>query len=97
MRNPRINVVVTPESFDILKRCSKATGDSVSTTVGELVEAVAPVLERVAMLSEMAVKAKEDVREGLRIKLGKSQKELEPVLEKAMEALGFVVKGGGRL
>lgn len=88
MRNPRINVVVSQRAYDSLKRCSKATGDSVSRTVGELVELVTPVLERVAALSEMAEGAKREVAKGLESSLGEMESSLQPVLNRAYSLLG---------
>lgn len=88
MRNPRITVNVTPEVAQVLKRSAKATGQTVSGMVAELLEMVSPVLARVAALHEIASQARTEATQGLAERLKEVQDELEPVVLRALDVMG---------
>lgn len=53
-KNPRISVTVTPETSAILSRMASLQGGSVSSVVGELLEFVLPIFERIGHALEAA-------------------------------------------
>lgn len=58
----RITVYLTDEQFARVERAARATGESRAATVVGLIEAAAPMLERVAELAEAIAAAPAEVR-----------------------------------
>lgn len=58
----RISVYLTDEQFERVDRTARATGESRAATIVGLIEAAAPMLERVAELAEAIAAAPAEVR-----------------------------------
>lgn len=89
VRGKRVSVTLSEEQARTIERLAKVNGQSQSRIVGELVEAVEPVLKRVASLCEFAAKAKGETATKLRGSMEEAQAELEPMLLKAMRLMGM--------
>jgi hypothetical protein len=84
---PRITITLEPERYALLKRLASYQEQSMSALVGELIETVAPTLERVCEAVEAAMQAKKGVRENLRRVAEQSEAALIPHLEAATAQL----------
>lgn len=81
---PRINITVTPERYELLKRLAAHQGTSMSGLVSETMEMMYPVMERVCVVLEAAKQAQESSKEGLRQTIAKAEAELLPMLYQAV-------------
>lgn len=64
-KKPRIIVTLERQEHELLVRVAAQQGRSVSSLVGELVRAVSPSYERVAVLMDQASRANDDVLAGV--------------------------------
>lgn len=63
---PRLAIILDPNRHELIKRLAKLQGVSASSLVADLVETVAPVLERVCVAIESAQAASASVKTNLR-------------------------------
>lgn len=75
--NPRVSVTLKPSTDATLSRLSKATKQSKSALVAELLEQSEPTLERLATLLEAAQTATQQARERMASNLEEAQSKLE--------------------
>lgn len=66
---PRVNLALSPESYEIITRLARLRGTGRASIVTELVEAVAPQLAQTADLIEAAQNAKPKALEALRARV----------------------------
>lgn len=84
---PRITITLEPHHHELLQRMAAHQGQSMSSIVVELVESVAPVLERVCAAVEAAKKAQAGVKENLVRVAEDSERAALPHLEAVMGQL----------
>lgn len=89
--NPRVNITVKPHQHVLLGRLAKLQKTSRAALVRDLFEQVYPVLERVAVLAEAAAKASQDVKERLGEVSERAERDMLPLLEKAIGQLDMFV------
>jgi hypothetical protein len=94
MRDVRFTINVEPGTAEVLRRTSKATGQSVSGIVSDLLDQIAPVLARVAALKEMAERAQTEAVKGMLESMEGVRDELEPLLVKALGVMGVDAQEG---
>lgn len=85
-RRRRITVNLPDHEHGILQRLSAANGESMSSIVASLVEAVAPALERVAEVAEVANGAMPDVLDGLNRAADEGERLLNPLFSAGITA-----------
>jgi hypothetical protein len=83
--NPRVAITLPPYRHALLKRMAKLQGVSMSSMVSNLLDEFYPVLERVCVALEMAQKAQESSRDGLRRAADKALEEIQPLLAASMQ------------
>jgi len=83
-KNPRINITVKPERYELLKRLASHQGTTMSGLVSETMEMMYPVMERVCVVLEAAKMAQESSKDGLRKTIAKAEAELLPMLYQAV-------------
>lgn len=88
---PRLMITLEPDRYELLKRMAASQGASMASIVVDLVETVAPVLERVLVAVETAQKAHSDVRDNLRRVAEEAEKATIPHLHAAMGQLDTLV------
>lgn len=76
--NPRIAVTLSPEHYRVLRRLADLQGRSMSRIVGELISEMAPSLDRVADVVELAAKAQASVRDEIRAAVGDAEASIVP-------------------
>lgn len=81
---PRITVTLPPRSHEVLARFAKLNGQSMSSVVAEFVELVVPSLVRAVAFIERAQGAGDEVKAGMLSSLQKAERDLFPLLEKAL-------------
>ena len=79
--NPRIAITLPPYRYDLLKRMATLQGVSMASMVSELLEEFYPVLERVCVALEMAKKAQNSTRVGMREAADRAIEEMQPMLD----------------
>jgi len=84
---PRITITMESHRHELLRRLSELTGQSMSSIVLDMIETVAPVLERVAVALESAKRAQQGVKENLRRVAEESEQAFLPHVEAAMGQL----------
>lgn len=89
---PRITITLDQHRYELLRRMAGYQGTSMSAIVGELVDTIAPVLERVCVAIESARKAQDSVRSNLARVAEESEAALLPMLEQAMGQLDIFVQ-----
>ena len=90
-KNPRINITVTPERYELLKRLAGFQGTTMAGLVSETMELMYPVMERVCVVLEAASRAQESSKEGLRESIAKAEAELLPLLYQAVDQFDLFV------
>lgn len=86
-KKPRLNLTLEPQRYELLKRLAEQQGTSMSAIVVELLDTVAPVLERVCVAVENARKAQESVKLNLVKTAEEAEASLAPMLAEAMGQL----------
>jgi hypothetical protein len=87
---PRVQVTLSTPQHELLRRLAKLQKRSMSSVLEELFEQVYPVLERVAVVLQAAVRAQDSAKEGLRQSMEQGERELRPVLAQAMGQLDLL-------
>ena len=82
---PRINVTLEPHRYALFKRLAALQGVSMSSLIGELLDAVAEPMERVCVVLEAAAKAPGDLKSGLRAAVDRAEATLMPSALKTLE------------
>lgn len=88
---PRITVTLDPHRHELLRRLAGHQGTSMSAIVSELVDAVAPVLERVCVAIESAKNAQDSVKANLLRVAEESESAILPMLDAAISQLDIFV------
>ena len=86
-KNPRTTVTLSPDTHAVLKELARLNDESMSATIGGLLEQVTPILQRMTTVLRAAMAARESVRERLAEDLEKAQKRMEKTFGLAMEDL----------
>lgn len=81
---PRINLSVTPELYELMKRLGKVSGKSMSSAIVEILETSRPVLERVVVVGETAQKVQQEARGAMRKRVEESEAAIAAHVEAAM-------------
>jgi hypothetical protein len=87
---PRVQVSLSTSQYELLKRLAKLQSRSMSAIVEELLEQVMPVLERVAVVLQAAVRAQDSMKEGLRAATDQAERETRPLLASALGQLDLL-------
>lgn len=88
--NPRLQITLTPPQHELLKRLAKLQGRSASSVVTELLGEMFPVLERIAVVLQAAVRAKDSMTEGLREATQQAERDTRPFLAGALGQLDLL-------
>jgi hypothetical protein len=92
---PRVQVTLTETQFDLLRRLAKLQHRSMSAVLSELFETIEPVMTRVAVVLEAAVRAQSSALNGLRSATESAQAEVEPMLTAALGQLDLLAAAAG--
>lgn len=92
---PRITITLEPHRHELLRRLAAHQGVSMSSIVVDLLETVAPVLERVCVAIESAKKAQDSVRVNLVRMAEESEQAVQPLLAQAMGQLDIFLSACG--
>lgn len=95
-KNPRINLTVTPERYELLKRLAGHQGTSMAGLVGETMEMMYPVMERVCVVLEAAKMAQQSSKEGFRDSIAKAEAEMLPLMYQAVDQFDMFVDDAAR-
>lgn len=87
---PRLQVTLTTPQYQLLKRLAELQGTSMSKIVAELFDQVHPVLERVAVVLQAAVRAQVSMKDGLRESTEQAERELRPLVAQALGQLDLL-------
>ena len=85
--NPRITITLTPSTHSLLRELSSLTGNSMSSTVGELLSGNEPVFERIVTVLRAAKEVQREGKESMMEALTKAQGRIEKQLGLALEAM----------
>lgn len=85
--NPRITITLTPSTHSLLRELSSLTGNSMSSTVGELLSGNEPVFERIVTVLRAAKTVQEEGKASMVEALNKAQARIETQLGLALEAM----------
>jgi len=91
-KKPRINVTLEPYRYQLLKRLAELQGVSMSYLLADLLDSVAPVLERVAVAIEAAQQAQESLKPNLVRVAQQAEAELSPMLSEAITQLDMFIR-----
>jgi hypothetical protein len=93
-RNPRVNVTLPQHHFEVITRLAQLQGRSRSAVIAELLDAAIPVLERVVVVGESAVRAQVVAREELRDSFASAEAAILPHVTAAMDQLDMLLGPG---
>ena len=82
---PRITVTLTPRQHEVLKTISDCGGHSMSTLLGELIEASLPTFERMANTFKKIHQAQQTERARMVEAMDEAQAVLEPIAQAAVD------------
>lgn len=88
---PRITITLHPGRYRLLNRLAEQQGQSMAAIVVDLLETVAPVLERVSVAIENAERAKGSVRENLARVAEETEAALQPHVDAVMGQIDMFV------
>jgi len=95
-KNPRINLTVTPERYELLKRLAGYQGTTMAGLVGETMDMMYPVMERVCVVLEAAKMAQQTSKEGFRESIAKAEAEMLPLMYQAVDQFDMFVDEAAR-
>lgn len=81
---PRINLTLQQERYDLLKRLSGLSAQSMSAIITEVLDTVYPVFERLVIVLEAAKNAQASQKEGMRSAVAAAEVEMLPHLYDAV-------------
>ena len=87
-KNPRTTITLSPATHALMKELATLNDESMSATIGGLLEQVSPVLERVVTVLRAANLAKDAVKGRLVDDLEQAQARMEKSLGLALDDLG---------
>jgi hypothetical protein len=73
---PRITLTLEPEVYEVVRRLSAASGDSMSAVVADFLDVAVPQMQRVALVLEHAKAIPSQTKEELRHSLDRSEAKL---------------------
>lgn len=91
-KKPRITITITDHQHAIFSTLSKATGQSMSSIICELIEASEPVVERMAAIASQVREQRTSELDRMRFNLDKAQNEIEPLAALALDQLDMFFK-----
>ena len=91
-RNPRVNVTLTMQQYDLVSRLAKSQGRSRSAVLLELLETVTPVLQRVVVITEAAQRVQAQAKEGFRESAERAEAAILPQVTEAMGQFDLLVE-----
>lgn len=89
--NPRINLTLTQEQYDLVSRLARINGKSRAAVLMEFFETVIPVLERVCVVAEAAERMQAQTKEGLLASLERAEATIAPLAAEAMGQLDLLI------
>jgi len=89
--NPRVNVTLTQEQYELLSRLGKLQKRSMASVLAELLAEVVPVLERVVVVGEAAQRAQVQAKEGLRESVERAEAAILPHITAAMDQFDLLL------
>lgn len=92
-KNPRINLSMPPELYELINRLGKVSGKSMSASIVELLEASRPVLERVVVVGETARKIQQEAKGALAARVEEAQASIESHLIAAADQADLFITG----
>ena len=81
---PRVNVTLSVEDFELLSTLAKQQKRSRADMLRDLFQTIRPVLERVAVVTEAALRAQSTAKSGLIASAEKTEAELLPLMQQAL-------------
>lgn len=88
---PRITLTLEPEVYEVVRRLSAASGDSMSAVIADFLDVAIPQMQRIALVLEHAKAIPSQTKEELRDSLARSEaKLLSAVAEVTGQADGFI-------
>lgn len=81
--NPRIALTLPPHRYELLRRLADLQGVSMASIVGELLETVEPVFERMCVAIESVKSAPQEMHAGLLKSFLEAEAKVMPLLEEA--------------
>lgn len=81
---PRVNVTLKPEDYALLTTLAKQQKRSRADLLRDLFETIRPVLERVAVVTEAALRAQSTAKAGLIASTEKAEADLLPMVQQAL-------------
>lgn len=88
---PRITITLEPHRHELLRRLAACQGGTMSAIVTDLVDSVAPVLERVCVSLENAQRAREGVKSNLRRMAEEAEKVCQPHVDEVLGQLDLLL------
>ena len=85
--NPRITITLTPSTHSLLRELSSLTGNSMSSTVGELLSGNEPVFERIVTVLRAAKEVQREGKQSMLDALNDAQLRIEKQLGLALGAM----------
>ena len=95
VKNPRVQVTLKPHEYALLRRLAELQGRSMSALMADVWETVHPVMERVAVVLDAAKKAQAESTAGLRSSVEKAEREIAPLLSKAVDQFDIFLADAG--
>lgn len=89
---PRLNLTLEPQLYALLKKLSEQQRASMASIVVDLIQTVAPVLERVCVAVEAAQNAQASVKENLVRTAEEAESHLGPMMAEAMGQLDMFIE-----
>lgn len=88
---PRVHVTLEPHRYDLLRRLAGLQGVSMSHVIADLLETVAPPLERVVCVLEAAQVAQTDFKSGLLAACDRAEASLLPAALAAVDQFDLFI------
>lgn len=92
MAKQRVQIMVEPEVYELLRALSDETGQPISPMVNSLLVSLAPGLESTLKMARLVKKLDRDTKESLQGHLGRVANQMKEAVTKNMEEAEQVIK-----
>lgn len=84
---PRVNITLDQDTYDTLKSFSEATGQSMSSVLGDMAKEAVPMLQRAVQLAEQLTQATTAHREAVRREVEQIDQQVQDTRTELLNAL----------
>lgn len=90
-KKPRLSITLNKHHHEVLTTISECSGETMSSLIGDLIDASLPTLEKMANALQKIKTATDEQKKQIRKAMNEAQSALEPIAQQALDQLDIFV------